>query len=51
MDQEYATQPLFPFPDADQIVVPVYECTVRRVAIFRRGANGFVGHPAQRLAP
>jgi hypothetical protein len=51
MDQEYAAQPLFPFPDADQIVIPVYERTVRRVAIFRRRANGFVGYPAQRLAP
>jgi adenylyltransferase/sulfurtransferase len=51
MDQEYAAQPLFPFPDADQIVIPVYDCTVRPVAIFRRGANGFVGHPAARLDP
>jgi adenylyltransferase/sulfurtransferase len=51
MDQEYAAQPLFPFPDADQIVIPVYDRTVRPVAIFRRGADGFVGHPVVRLDP
>jgi proteasome lid subunit RPN8/RPN11 len=51
MDLEYAAQPLFPFPDADQIVLPVYDRTVRRVAVFRRCAGGFVGHPAERLDP
>ena len=51
MDLEYAAQPLFPFPDADQIVLPVYDRTVRRVAIFRRCAGGFAGHPAERLDP
>jgi adenylyltransferase/sulfurtransferase len=51
MDQEYAAQPLFPFPDADQIVIPVYDRTVRPVAIFRRGADRFAGHPAVPLDP
>ena len=51
LDQEYAAQPLFPFPDADQIVVPVYDRTVRPVAIFRRSADGFAGHPAVPLDP
>jgi proteasome lid subunit RPN8/RPN11 len=51
MDLEYAAQPLFPFPDADQIVLPVYDRTVRRVAVFRRCAEGFVGHLAERLDP
>ena len=51
MDLEYAAQPLFPFPDADQIVLPVYDRTVRRAAIFRRRAGEFVGHPAERLDP
>ena len=51
MDQEYAAQPLFPFPDADQIVIPVYDRTVRPVAIFRRSADGFAGHPAVPLDP
>jgi len=51
MDLEYAAQPLFPFPDADQIVLPVYDRTVRQAAIFRRCAGEFVGHPAERLDP
>ncbi len=51
MDLEYAAQPLFPFPDADQIVVPVYDRTVRRVAIFRPCAGGYRGHPTERLDP
>jgi proteasome lid subunit RPN8/RPN11 len=51
MDLEYAAQPLFPFPDADQIVLQVFDRTVRRVAVFRRYAEGFVGHPVEQLAP
>ena len=51
MDLEYVAQPLFPFPDADQIVVQVYDRRVGRVAVFRRSAEGFVGHPVEQLAP
>lgn len=49
MDLEYARQPLFPFPDADQIVIPLYDRTVRDIAVFRRGANGYAGHPVERV--
>jgi proteasome lid subunit RPN8/RPN11 len=51
MDLEYAAQPLFPFPDADQIVLPVYDRTVRQVAIFRPCAGGYTGHPTEPLDP
>ena len=51
MDVEYVEHPLFPFPDADQIVLHVFERTVRRVALFRRDAGAFVGHPVEQLAP
>jgi proteasome lid subunit RPN8/RPN11 len=45
MDLEHAEHALFPFPDADWIVLAVYERQVRRVALFRPGAEGFEGHP------
>jgi len=48
MDLEYAEQPLFPFPEADQIVLPVYDRTVRTPGVFRRVSGRFVGHPAER---
>ena len=51
MDLEYVAQPLFPFPDADQIVLQVYDRRVGRVALFRRGTDGFVGYPVEQLAP
>lgn len=47
MDLAYAEHGGFPFPDADQIVVPVFERVVRDVALFRRTAQGFVGHPVE----
>ncbi|MGH0032113.1 MAG: Mov34/MPN/PAD-1 family protein [Myxococcota bacterium] len=51
MDVAYAEQPGFPFPEADQIVISVYERVVREVAVFRRTGNGFVGHPVEPVAP
>jgi adenylyltransferase/sulfurtransferase len=39
MDLEYAASPLFPFPDADHIVVSLVEGKVGGVGLFRRGAS------------
>ena len=44
MDQDFAGQPLFPFPDADHLVVSVVGAKIVDQAIFRRAAAGFVGH-------
>ncbi len=46
MDQEYADSEMFPFPDADQVVVSVVEHKVGSVAFFRRDqqARAFAGH-------
>ena len=49
MDLAYAEHALFPFPDADQIVVTVVERTARDMAVFRRTAQGFVGHRIERV--
>lgn len=35
MDQAYALEPLFPFPDADHLVISVVEQRVRDIAVFR----------------
>jgi adenylyltransferase/sulfurtransferase len=45
MDQDFAGQPLFPFPDADHLVVSVVGGKVVDQALFRRDAAGagFVG--------
>ena len=52
MDLEYAEQPLFPFPDADQIVVPIYERNVQGIAVFRRRAGEYApGHRVQPIDP
>lgn len=47
LDQEYAAQPLFPFPDADHLVVSVIGGQVVGQALFRRepGPGPFVGRP------
>jgi proteasome lid subunit RPN8/RPN11 len=47
MDQDFAGQPLFPFPDADHLVVAVVGGKVVDQAVFRRepGALRFVGRP------
>jgi proteasome lid subunit RPN8/RPN11 len=51
MDLDYAENPLFPFPDAAQIVVPVFDRTVHDIGIFLPGVDGFVGHVIEREAP
>jgi len=38
MDQAYALQPLFPFSQADHIVISVLDGLVKEVAVFRRRA-------------
>lgn len=43
MDQEFAAGELFPFPDADHIVVAVLDRKVDSVAFFRRSPQGFTG--------
>jgi [CysO sulfur-carrier protein]-S-L-cysteine hydrolase len=43
MDQDFAGQPLFPFPDADHLVVAVIGGKVVDQALFRRDPDGFVG--------
>jgi proteasome lid subunit RPN8/RPN11 len=40
-DLEYARNPLFPFPYADQIVLSVFERTVREIKIFLRSDGEF----------
>jgi proteasome lid subunit RPN8/RPN11 len=40
-DLAYAWNPLFPFPDADQIVLSVFEHTVREIKIFLRTEGEF----------
>jgi proteasome lid subunit RPN8/RPN11 len=43
MDLEYAESPVFPFPEADWIVLPVFDRRVHEVALFRRAPGGFQG--------
>lgn len=45
LDLSYVLQPLFPFPDAQHLVVSVLEERVREVALFRRapGTDHFEG--------
>jgi len=40
MDREYAESALFPFPDAEHIVVSVSEGAVRGLGLFRRDQPG-----------
>lgn len=42
LDQAHAAQELFPFPDADHIVVSIRDGRVE-AALFQRGPAGFVG--------
>ncbi len=44
LDLEYAENALFPFPDADQIVVAVAHRKIDAVGLFRRAAGAFAGH-------
>jgi proteasome lid subunit RPN8/RPN11 len=41
VDLAYARHALFPFPDADQIVLSVYEGSVREIKLFVRAGSGF----------
>jgi proteasome lid subunit RPN8/RPN11 len=43
LDQEFAGQDLFPFPDADHLVVSVFGGKVGDPVVFRREADGFAG--------
>ena len=47
MDLEYAQSELFPFPDAEQMVVSVSERKVRGLGLFRRAGRDapFIGRP------
>jgi hypothetical protein len=47
MDQDFALQELFPFPDADHLVVAVVGGKVVDQVLFRResGSERFGGHP------
>ena len=48
MDQEFASGALFPFPDAVQIVLAVWERKVSRVGLFERDARGrYVGRSVE----
>jgi proteasome lid subunit RPN8/RPN11 len=53
MDLEYAESALFPFPDAEHIVVSVSEGAVRGLGLFRRDAAGgaLVGRSVKPLVP
>jgi proteasome lid subunit RPN8/RPN11 len=53
IDLEYAEGTLFPFPQADQIVVGVFERRVDGVGIFRRAAVGgpFLGRKLLSAGP
>ena len=42
-DLEYVRNELFPFPDADQIVLSVYEGSVREIKVFVRRDGDFSG--------
>jgi len=52
MDLEYAESALFPFPDADHIVISVFG-KVRGLGLFRRKGPGesFTGRTVEPLAP
>lgn len=51
MDLAYAQSELFPFPEADWIVLGVFERSVREVALFRPGKGGFTGHAVESATP
>jgi proteasome lid subunit RPN8/RPN11 len=40
LDQKFASQPLFPFPDADHIVLAVFDRRVKELGLFRRDSTG-----------
>lgn len=51
MDEAFATQPGFPFPKADHLVVSVLGRHVQEMALFRLGADGVLeGHPVESIS-
>jgi hypothetical protein len=52
MDQDFALQELFPFPDADHLVVAVIGGKVADQSLFRRAAGDrFAGRPVVHEQP
>ncbi len=51
MDLAYAESDWFPFPDADWIVLAVFDRRVSEVALFRPGPGGFQGYSVVRVQP
>lgn len=53
LDQEFASQPGFPFPDAMHVVISVLEGMVKEVAAFARhdSSSGFAGRLLAAEAP
>ena len=51
LDQAFARQPLFPFPEADHVVISVVEQRVRDLGVFRRAGEGFEGRALAPEAP
>jgi proteasome lid subunit RPN8/RPN11 len=53
LDQEFASQPGFPFPEARHVVISVLEGLVKEVAVFERGdaPPGFTGRLLAAEAP
>jgi proteasome lid subunit RPN8/RPN11 len=51
MDMEYAGHVFFPFQEADQIVVSVFERVARDISVFRPASGSFTGHAVERVAP
>ena len=52
LDQECASLEVFPFPDADHIVIALDERRVRELALFRRDARGgFAGRAVLAATP
>ena len=50
LDQAFALQPLFPFPEAEHVVISVEDQRVRELALFRR-VSGEAGFEGRALAP
>lgn len=51
IDLDYANDALYPYPDADQIVLSVVGETVGVAGLFRRSEGSYVGHPLEAEGP
>lgn len=51
VDQEFAAQPGFPFPEALHIVISLLDGLVNEIAVFEREAGGFTGRLLTAEAP